>query len=78
MQVYRHEQEGRLGQNLMADVVHTVYAEQEHATEINVAIEDGHHMVDVSVIVVGKENVATKVRVVIFFPWPCALPQKIS
>ena len=75
--MYRREQEGRRGEDGGSDaVLVTVYAKQEHATEINVEIEDGHGMVDVSVIVVGQENVAPNVGVVMlryYFKWPCAV-----
>ncbi|XP_046857893.1 uncharacterized protein LOC124451322 isoform X4 [Xenia sp. Carnegie-2017] len=67
MQVYRRKQEERLGQNLMAEVVHTFYAEQEHATEINVTMEEDLLMVDVSVKVVGQEHVATKISTNVHF-----------
>ena len=52
----------------MVDDVHTDYAKEDHATEINVSVEDGRHTVDVSVTVVGEENVATlKVGAVLLF-----------
>ena len=59
VQVYRHEQDTRLEKKAVAEDVHTVYAEQEHAIEINVVMEEDQPMVDVSVEVVGKENVVT-------------------
>ena len=56
IQVYRREQEERLGQKVVADIV-IVYTKEEHATED--AIEDGHGLVDVTVLIVGQEHVAT-------------------
>ena len=58
-QVYRHEQETSVGQKVVAEDVRKVLRKQERATEINVAIEDGHGGADVSAIVVGQEHVAT-------------------
>ena len=66
MQVYRHEQEERLDQKVVADIV-MFYSKQEHATEISVAMEENQPMVDVSVYAVRQEHVATsKVGVILF------------
>ena len=59
VQVYRHEQDTRLEKKAVAEDVHTFYAEQEHAIEINVAMEEDQPMVNVSVQAVGRERVAT-------------------